>query len=118
MPKEVAARPRPTSQTGTEKILLVEDEPEVRAFSKRVLRGLGYDVTEAADGVAALEILRQPDRHFDLLFTDVVLPNGMDGSALATEAVALLPNLKVLFATGTRATRFCTEAGSSPASSS
>jgi signal transduction histidine kinase len=99
-PEEIAARPRPTSQTGTEKILLVEDEPEVRAFSKRVLRGLGYDVTEAADGVAALEILRQPDRHFDLIFTDVVLPKGIDGAALATEAVALLPNLKVLFATG------------------
>lgn len=63
------------------------------------LRELGYRVLEAADGRAALELLGQhPD--VSLLFTDVVLPGGMNGRQLADEAVRLSRGLKVLFATG------------------
>ncbi len=85
--------------TGSEIILLVEDDPEVRRLSNETLGDLGYGVIEAADGQAALAILRKtPD--IDLLFTDIVLPGGMDGVALAAEARKLSPAIKVLFTTG------------------
>ena len=84
-----------------ETILVVEDDPDVRAFTVETVRELGYDVVEARDGVNALNVLRQtPVGDIDLLFSDVVLPGGMNGQQLAQQAVALHPHLKVLFATG------------------
>ncbi len=73
----------PTSSEG-EVILVVEDNDEVRAYSKMILTELGYLVLEAADCEAGLGILRT-DRRIDLLFTDVVLP-GRTGKQLADEA--------------------------------
>jgi CheY-like chemotaxis protein len=64
-----------------------------------VLRELGYNVVEASSGRVALEVL-QTSSDFDLLFTDVVLPDGMSGRELADEAVRRRPGLKVLFTTG------------------
>jgi len=65
------------------------------------VRELGYDVLEARDGVNALNVLRQtPAGDIDLLFSDVVLPGGMNGQQLAQQAMVLHPRLKVLFATG------------------
>jgi CheY-like chemotaxis protein len=64
-----------------------------------VLRELGYNVVEARSGRAALDVL-QASRDFDLLFTDVVLPDGMSGRELADEATRRRPGLKVLFTTG------------------
>ena len=61
---------------------------------------LGYQVLEAPDGPMALQILQQQQGSIDLLFTDVVLPAGIDGAALAAQAMALSPQLKVLFTTG------------------
>ncbi|HEY0682542.1 MAG TPA: response regulator [Steroidobacter sp.] len=82
-------------------ILVVEDDPDVRAFTVETVRELGYDVLEARDGVNALNLLRQtPAGNIDLLFSDVVLPGGMNGQQLAQQAVLLHPRLKVLFATG------------------
>jgi PAS domain S-box-containing protein len=82
-----------------ETVLVVEDEEDLRAYTTEALRELGYRVLEAPDGRAALEILDQhPD--VDLLFTDVVLPNGMNGRALADEVGRRRPGLKVLFTTG------------------
>jgi PAS domain S-box-containing protein len=81
-------------------ILVCEDDEDVRAYSIEVLRELGYGVLEAADGHAALALLKQPGLRVDLLFTDVVLPGGMTGAVLADEARVLRPGLKVLFTTG------------------
>ncbi|MDB5453121.1 MAG: hypothetical protein JWO33_1699 [Caulobacteraceae bacterium] len=84
---------------GHETILVVEDHEDLRAYSTAVLRDLGYHVLEAANGRAALETL-QNTRKVDLLFTDVVLPDGMDGRRLADEARKKRPDLKVLYTTG------------------
>ena len=81
-----------------EVVLVVEDNPEVRAFSVSTLAELGYRVLQAGDAEGALSILSS-DQHVDLLFTDVVLP-GRTGRALADEAAKLRPALKVLFTTG------------------
>jgi signal transduction histidine kinase len=97
---EAAAVVPMTLSGGKERILVVEDQPDVRAFSIQVLRDLGYQVLEAPDGPMALQILQQQQGNIDLLFTDVVLPAGIDGAALAAKAMALSPQLKVLFTTG------------------
>jgi PAS domain S-box-containing protein len=84
---------------GKELILLVDDDAEMRTVARRHLVSLGYRVGEAGSGPAALEIL-QADKAFDLLFTDVVMPDGMTGHQLAAAARQLRPGLKVLFTTG------------------
>jgi signal transduction histidine kinase/DNA-binding response OmpR family regulator len=81
-----------------EVVLVVEDNEDVRAYSVMILTELGYQVREAADADAALRILETAQR-IDLLFTDVVLP-GKSGRMLADAAMALRPQLKVLFTTG------------------
>ncbi len=88
---------RPTA-SGDEAVLVVEDNPDVRAFSVMCLSELGYRVLQAGDAETASSILRS-DESVDLLFTDVVLP-GRTGRALANEAAHLRPGLKVLFTTG------------------
>lgn len=83
-----------------ETILVCEDDENVRAYTVEVLRELGYRVIEAGDGPAALAALDAEREAIDLLFTDVVLPGGMTGAVLATEAHAKRPDLKILFTTG------------------
>jgi CheY-like chemotaxis protein len=94
-----AAAPEARADGGDEVILVVEDHDDLRAYSASVLRELGYRVIEAAAGLAALERLEQSPQ-VDLLFTDVILPGGMDGRQLADEARRRRPELKVLFTTG------------------
>ncbi len=84
---------------GTETILLVEDDDMVRDFALSQLMSLGYDTTEAPNGIVAMEILRQRD-DIRLLFTDVVMPGGMNGKQLAEAALLLRPDIKVLFTSG------------------
>ena len=84
---------------GNETILVVEDDDDVRAFTTGVLRELGYRVLEASTGKEALAMLAK-EEHVDLLFTDIVLPDGMDGRGLSHEALAVRPRLKVLFTSG------------------
>jgi two-component system NtrC family sensor kinase len=96
---ERAPARRATSRGGTETILLVEDEEEVKRFAAEVLRDEGYQVHAAADGASALRIL-ETDPTVSMLFTDVVLPGGMNGRQLAEEAARRRPGLKVLYATG------------------
>jgi CheY-like chemotaxis protein len=82
-----------------ELVLVVEDDEKVRHLSVEMLRELGYQVLEAADGPQALQILEA--RHdIALLFTDVVLPGGMTGAQVAARARAKHPTLQVLFTTG------------------
>ncbi len=95
---ETGERPLPRS-ADAETILVVEDDEDVRAYSKEVLRELGYSILEAATAHAALRVLDQHPE-IDLLFTDVGLPGGMNGRQLADEARKRRPDLKVLFTTG------------------
>lgn len=82
-----------------ETILLVEDEAGVRDLAARILRALGYRVIVATDGASALERARHEPR-IDLLFTDVMLPGGMNGPQLASELTRRRPGLPVLYASG------------------
>ncbi len=82
-----------------ETILVVEDDDGVRAYSVEILRELGYEALEAADGRAALALIESGDQPIDLLFTDVVMP-GMSGKELSEKARALRPELKILYTSG------------------
>jgi PAS domain S-box-containing protein len=92
-PLEAAASDR--AQT----VLVVEDEPGVSAVAQAFLTSLGYGVLDAPDGPRALEILKT-GTPIDILFTDVVLPEGMNGKQIAEAARALRPGIKILFASG------------------
>jgi CheY-like chemotaxis protein len=82
----------------SEAVLVVEDETLVRELIVEVLNDLGYEVLQAADGVAGLALL-QSDRKIDLLVTDMGLP-GLNGRQIADAARVGRPGLKVLFMTG------------------
>jgi CheY-like chemotaxis protein len=100
MAEEAEADALPSlSVTGSETILVVEDDDDLRAYSTGILRDLGYLVREAGNAKEALRII---ERHRDvqLLFTDVVLPFGLSGRELAEAAQRLCPAMKVLFTTG------------------
>jgi PAS domain S-box-containing protein len=84
---------------GSERILVVEDEPDVRRFVVEQLSSLGYETEVAGDGPSALAVL-QSAKSFDLLFTDVVLPLQMNGLELADKARAICPQIKVIFSSG------------------
>lgn len=81
------------------RILLVEDEMLVRELAREDLSDAGFDVVDSPDGDRARAIL-EDDRDFDLLFTDIRMPSQLDGWQLAAEARRLIPDLKVLYASG------------------
>ncbi len=85
--------------SGDETVLLVEDEPGVRALAKQVLESCGYTVHEAGDGAEALAFLRSCGGPLDLLITDVVMPH-MNGQQLVEHLAGLRPGLKVLYMSG------------------
>ncbi|HXQ40388.1 MAG TPA: PAS domain-containing protein, partial [Candidatus Udaeobacter sp.] len=89
----------PAVRGNQESILLVEDDAAVGAVARAFLADLGYRVLEASNAEKALDILRSAER-IDLLFTDILLSDGMNGIELARAAKALRPGLKVLFASG------------------
>jgi PAS domain S-box-containing protein len=96
------ARPLPVIETatgGTETILVVEDDAEVRLTAVGTLRGLGYHVIDAVDGASALALL-ESGAWVDLLFTDVVMPGPVSSTELAAHARRLLPEVAVLFTSG------------------
>lgn len=84
---------------GSETILMAEDNEMVREFAEGQLASLGYRVLCARNGREALEILHQTG-NVDLLFTDVVMPGGINGPQLAEAARRLRPTLKILFTSG------------------
>ncbi|MDH4186146.1 MAG: PAS domain S-box protein [Nitrospira sp.] len=85
--------------SGSETILLVEDEDAVRELAKQILEMDGYTVLAAANGEAALALCAQYQGPIHLLVTDVVMPR-MSGRRLADQLVALRPNTKVLYTSG------------------
>jgi hypothetical protein len=105
-----APQPARAHPFGRETILVVEDSDAVRKVAVRILRGLGYQVREAADGPSALAILRE-EGEIDLLFTDLIMPNGITGQELLVRARALRPGLKALFTSG-YSERFIKDKGS------
>jgi len=82
-----------------EKILVVEDTELVRTHAEAVLTGLGYEVIAAVDGVDALTKIDAGLRP-DLLLTDILLPNGMDGLAVAEQVQHRIPGIPVLYMSG------------------
>jgi len=82
-----------------ETVLLVEDDEQVNRFACEALGERGYQVLSAPDGETALRLLAD-EPAVDLLFTDVVLPGGLNGRQLANEVLRRHPGVKVLFATG------------------
>ncbi|MCB0208129.1 MAG: PAS domain S-box protein [Anaerolineae bacterium] len=88
----------PSNLTGDETILLVEDEANVRAITRKFLRKRGYNVIEAANVQDALEISRQA-KSIDLLITDMIMPD-MNGYELVNHLSRWQPDLKVLFISG------------------
>jgi len=94
-----AQEPEPAELRGDETILLVEDNDLVRGYAREQLTGLGYRVIEASSGPDALAIA-QAREGIDLLFTDVVMPGGMNGRELADQVQAIRPGIKVLYTSG------------------
>jgi len=85
--------------SGTETVMIVEDQPAVQAFIGRALHQYGYEVLQAACGDEAIQIVEGHAGNIDLLITDVVMP-GMNGKKLCERLRTLRPKLKVLFISG------------------
>jgi PAS domain S-box-containing protein len=80
-------------------VLLVEDDPSVATITEAMLADLGHRVRLASDALEALEFLRS-DVHVDVLFSDVMMPGGMNGAELALQAKGMRPQLKILLTSG------------------
>jgi len=98
-PLQHEAAPPQNASSGSETILLVEDEPAVRDATAEFLKRQGYRVLQATDGVEALALAKQYPDPIHLTVTDVVMPN-MSGGQMATEIHALRPSTKLLFVSG------------------
>ncbi|WCS23235.1 PAS domain-containing protein [Methylobacterium sp. NMS14P] len=90
---------RAVDRQGTETILIVDDREDVAELARTILRDFGYTTLVASNAREALEILDSSGK-VDLLFTDLIMPGGMNGVLLAREARRRQPRLKVLLATG------------------
>src|SRR5215213_7293220 len=80
-------------------VLIVEDEPDVLYMAIQIFESLGYNVFSASNAASALDVLRQRET-IDILFSDVVMPGGMNGVELAREARRMRPGVKLLLASG------------------
>ncbi len=89
-----------TVRGGTENILVVEDEPELRALVCEILKGYGYNIFEAGSGPDALPVWEKNIDQIDLLLTDMVMPGNMTGRELAERIKAQKPNVKVVYTSG------------------
>lgn len=100
-PAEVAEKSEVTSELarGSETVLLVEDEDEVRKVTSEILRSAGYYVLEARHGKAALQIAEQHPDAIDLLIADVIMPE-MSGLELAARLCSVRRGLRVLYVSG------------------
>jgi PAS domain S-box-containing protein len=107
LPRELGATPTTVTQapgvatrvTGTETVLVVEDEEALRKVARRSLTSAGFTVLTAANGVEAIEVAARHAGEIQLLLTDVVMPK-MSGRALAQELVKTRPAIRVLYMSG------------------
>ena len=106
VPETASLRPA----SGHETILVVEDNEDVLMVAAESLRELGYQVATAVNAAQALDILRG-DQPVNLLFSDVIMPGGMNGTQLAVEARRIRPELKVLLTSGYTAAALSREHG-------
>lgn len=91
----------PETEAPVEHILVVEDSPDVLALSKEILEEIGYKVSTAESGDEALALFKSLEPgSIDLLFTDLVMPGGINGIVLAEKVSELAPGLPVLMTTG------------------
>ena len=88
----------PAQQDSTEMVLIVEDEPDLMDVASALYISMGYEVLTASGAQEALALLAS--RHIDILFTDVIMPNGMNGVELASHAREHYPDLKIILASG------------------
>ncbi|MBF8778510.1 hybrid sensor histidine kinase/response regulator [Pseudomonas fulva] len=89
----------PERKAGTERILIVEDRPDVAELAKMVLEDYGYVADMVLNAREALKRF-EAGEHYDLLFTDLIMPGGMNGVMLAREVKRRVPQIKVLLTTG------------------
>jgi len=106
LPQATGVADAPATEAGTfegthgdETILIVEDDALVREYVVTQISRFGYHALAASNVAEALAIINGAE-HIDLLFTDVIIPGGMNGSQLATEALKRRPELKVLYTSG------------------
>ncbi len=99
-PAAVLPTPSAAGGSGTETILVVEDEPAVRMMIESLLLHRGYRVRSAATGLQALEIWMDHGQEIDLLLTDMVMPDKITGRALAEQLVRQKPKLRVIYVSG------------------
>jgi len=97
--EEDSADPYRPSRDSNGTVLIVEDEPAVLDVATEIFVSLGYDVLTAQDAPHAIEILAG-DAPIDVLFSDVIMPNGMNGVELSRKAREMRPGIKVLLASG------------------
>lgn len=90
----------PTDCHAKKRVLVVEDDPHVRAMTLEILSLAGYEVMAATTASEALELLERNGNNFDLLFTDVILPGGVNGIELAREATQRESMIKILLTSG------------------
>ena len=95
-----ARHDRLASAGGTERILLVEDDSDVRMYARYVLEKAGYKICDVVDGVEALKVWKANAGAFDLLLTDIVMPGGLNGRQLAEQLKVEHPGLKVVLMSG------------------
>jgi len=97
---KVSATEKKRALRGRETVLLVEDEASVRRLASLSLRRLGYRVLEAENGQAAIKLWQQNAAQIDLLFSDMVMPEGLTGLDLAKKLKAEKPGLKTIITSG------------------
>lgn len=95
----VAPSKRVMDQGGSERVLIVEDREDVAALVEMLLGNAGYDTVTVNNGKAALAAIEEGGQ-FNLLFTDLIMPGGMNGVVLAREVRRRMPKIKILLATG------------------
>lgn len=100
VPAPVIKPAAPATRGGGETILLVEDDPDVRKLTRRVLERAGYQILEAADGIAGERVGEEHTGEIRLLLTDIMMPEGVSGRTLATHLEAKNPRLQVIFTSG------------------
>jgi DNA-binding NtrC family response regulator len=82
------------------RLLVVEDDYDLRRLTRFLLTHLGYHVVVACDAKSAMQVVAEAEKPFDLLLCDVILPFGIGGAALAEELSRLHPKLKTIFMSG------------------